>query len=350
MSSRASERGDPFIVARSRRPCKEAGATGVPCRRASEHERPVLNWRLPMQSSSYDPVPGAAAVRSHTIEASGFVHHVLEWPTESPVATALLLHGYMDAAATWELVAPALAAAGLRVLAPDLRGFGDGPRVGPGGYYHFPDYILDVSDLVEAFVPEGAPLMLVGHSMGGSIATMYAGTFPERVARLAILEGAGPPDNSPSTAPDRARRWIEQVRVARARGARVMPSREDAQRRLFLNHPTVPHDVLRRRLDDLARVLPDGHAMAWKADPLHGTTSPALFLAEAWMAFARRAKCPVLSVSGGPKGWHPPDEETRLGAFAALERVEIPDAGHMMHWTRPEELARILVEFLMRTA
>ena len=288
-------------------------------------------------------------MRSHSVEANGLTHHVLEWPAESPVGTALLVHGYMDAAATWDLVAPALAARGLRVLAPDLRGFGDGPRVGPGGYYHFPDYVLDVAELVDAFVPEGAPLLVVGHSMGGNIATMYTGTFPERVARLAVLEGAGPPSTPPSVAPERTRRWIDDVRVARLRGSRQMPSREDALRRLFLNHPTVPHDVLRRRLDHLARPLPDG-GMVWKSDPLHGTRSPQPFIAEAWMAFASRITCPALWISGGPQGWHPPDEETRLGAFKALERAEIADAGHMMHWTKPEELTGILAEFLLRTA
>jgi pimeloyl-ACP methyl ester carboxylesterase len=301
-----------------------------------------------MQSSSRGPVPSPIAVREHSVEANGLTHHVLEWPAEAPVATALLVHGYMDAAATWDLVAPTLASSGLRVIAPDLRGFGDGPRVGAGGYYHFHDYVLDVADLVEAFVPEGAPLFVVGHSMGGSVANMYTGSFPERVARLAILEGAGPPASPPSASPDRCRRWIEEVRVARARGSRRMPSREDAQRRLFLNHPAVPHDVLVRRLDDLARPLPDGEGMTWKYDPLHGTMAPTPFLAEAWMAFASRATCPVLFVSGGPKGWHPADEEARLGAFASLERAEIPDAGHMMHWTQPEALSRILVEFLLR--
>jgi pimeloyl-ACP methyl ester carboxylesterase len=68
------------------------------------------------------------------------------------------------------------------------------------------------------------------------------------------------------------------------------------------------------------------------------------------MGFASRAKCPVLSVSGGPAGWHPPDEDAREGAFAALERVEIQDAGHMMHWTRPEDLSRLLLDFLLRSS
>ncbi len=302
-----------------------------------------------MSSSSPAPLadPGPLSL---AVPANGLMHHVLEWPSLASEATVLLIHGYMDAAATWDLVAPALAARGLRVLAPDLRGFGDGPRVGRGGYYHFPDYVLDVADLVEALVPAGSPLFVVGHSMGGTIATMYTGTFPERVHRLVILEGAGPPNSPPETAPDRSRRWIDEVRTVRARGDRKMPSREDALRRLVLNHPKVSEEVLRRRLDALARPHPDGDGVAWKADPLHGTRSPLPFQAASWMGFASRAKCPVLSVSGGPAGWHPPDETTREGAFAVLERVEIPDAGHMMHWTRPEDLSRFLLEFLLRSS
>jgi pimeloyl-ACP methyl ester carboxylesterase len=283
------------------------------------------------------------------------MHHVLEWPAEAPVATVLLIHGYMDAAATWALVAPTLAqargAGGVRVLAPDLRGFGDAPRVGAGGYYHFPDYVFDVADLVEELVPAGAPLFVVGHSMGGTIANMYAGSFPERVTRLALLEGAGPPDGSPQNAPDRARRWIEAVRAVRAAGERRMPSREDALRRLVRNHAKVPEGVLADHLDALARSVgsvTDGEGFTWKADPIHGTPSPVPFLAEGWKAFASRVTCPVLFVSGGPEGWHPADEDARVSAFASIQRKELPGAGHMMHWTRPADLSEMLLGFFFQ--
>jgi len=276
--------------------------------------------------------------------ANDLTHHVLEWPAEEPRGTALLLHGFADAAATWDLVAPGLARAGWRVIAPDLRGFGDGARVPPGGYYHFPDYVGDVVDLVHALVPAGSPLLVLGHSMGGTVATLYAGAFPERVTRLVVAEGVGPPDSDHAHSPDRMRRWVEEVRKIRSREERTMASREDAMRRLAGNHPRVPREVLATRLDALARVLPDGR-FAWKADPLHGTHSPVPFFAESFKAFVKRVTCPVLFVSGGPLGWHPPDEEERVESFARVERAEIADAGHMMHWTRPEELMRLVVGF-----
>jgi pimeloyl-ACP methyl ester carboxylesterase len=289
--------------------------------------------------------------RALAVPGGGLTHNVLEWPASSvtrtptvATGTALLLHGFMDAAATWDLVAPQLAEGGLRALAPDLRGFGDGARVAAGAYYYFPDYILDVAEIVDALVPAGSPLLVVGHSMGGTVATLYAGAFPSRVTHLVVAEGAGPPDSDHAHVPERMRKWIDDVRNVRARGERSMATREDALRRLAGNHPRVPQEVLRTRLDALLRELPGG-GFAWKADPLHATRSPVPFFAATFKEFIRRVECPALFVSGGPLGWHPPDEDERIGCFRDVSRIEIVDAGHMMHWTHPEQLSRAILDF-----
>jgi pimeloyl-ACP methyl ester carboxylesterase len=283
---------------------------------------------------------------AHAVPANGLTHNVLEWAAADPAhGTALLLHGFMDAGGSWDLVAPRLASAGLRVLAPDLRGYGDGARLGAGGYYYFPDYVLDVADLVEALVPAGSPLTVVGHSMGGTVSTLYAGSVPSRVTRLVVVEGSGPPDSAHAHAPERMRRWLDEVRSARVRGERTFSSRQQALARLAANHPRVPEEVLATRLDVLLRELPDGR-FSWKADPLHATHSPVPFFAESFKEFVRRVECPTLSVSGGPLGWHPPDEQERLACFRQLTRVDIDDAGHMMHWTHPERLADAIVSFV----
>lgn len=301
----------------------------------------------------------------HRVAANGLEHSVLEWAPSSPSASlpsassppsrsrgpvAVLVHGYMDAAGTWDLVAPSLAAAGLRVLAPDMRGYGEGARVAPGGYYHFPDYVADLADIVDGFAPN-APIFVVGHSMGGTIATLYAGAFPERAAKLALLEGVGPPDHPAEAAPDRMKRWIEDVRGLRARGlgdggddAKSIGTIDDAFRRLAMNHSGVAPEVLRSRLRHLVRDLGDGR-VAWRFDSLHRTVSPTPFYARTLIAFAKRVTCPTLFVSGGARGFHPPDEDERLAAFASLRREEIDGAGHMMHWSTPDAVAKLLVEF-----
>ena len=230
----------------------------------------------------------------------------------------MLVHGFMDAAGTWDLVAPALAAKGLRVLAPDMRGFGDGARAPKGSYYHFVDYVFDLADLVDALSP-GEPIALVGHSMGGTIATLFAGTFPERVARLAIVEGVGPPDNPFEVGPDpHARLDRAGARVARARQgqARVL-----ARRMRCAGWPPIIRTC--RRRCSRTGCLTSRRTRARGAS--RGTSirciarrRPMPFFAKLFVEFAKKVTCPVLFVSGGPRGYHPPDEDERLAAFATL--------------------------------
>lgn len=289
--------------------------------------------------------------QSLRVPANGLEHHVLVWEPVSYSATVLLLHGFSDAAGTWDLVAPLLAGEDLRVIAPDLRGFGAGPRAGAGGYYHFPDYIFDVADIVDVLCGP-TPLHVVGHSMGGTVAALYAGTFPERPKTVALLEGVGPQDNPFDIAPLRMRKWITDVRAVRARaleGAQRPMTEDDALKRLAVNHGRVDKELLRDRMRHLVTPAGEGK-VAWSADPLHRTAAPFPFYAEALKQFLLRITSPVLYVSGGPHGFHPPDEEERFPCIARLERAELSDAGHMMHWTRPKELAAILVRFMTATS
>lgn len=255
----------------------------------------------------------------------------------------LLLHGFLDAASTFEGVAGPMAEAGLEVVAPDLRGFGASDRVGAGGYYHFPDYVADVDALVHAL---GEPrVAVVGHSMGGGVATLFAGAVPDAVSRLAVLEGWGPMDTPPALGVEQMRRHLRDLtKVDRA--GRPLASMEDAIDRLAASHPRIPRTVLATRAERLTRRDPDG-TLHWAWDPLHRTTSPTPFSAPVYASFLRAIACPTLAVSGGPHGWHPPDEDERLALVRDLRRAELPDAGHMMHWTAPAQLAAILAAFLL---
>ncbi len=257
----------------------------------------------------------------------------------------VLLHGYMDAAATFDLVASHLTQAGYRCIALDMRGYGEGARIPDGTYYHFPDYVLDVHGILAALGLTGAPI-LIGHSMGGTIATLFAGAFPERVSALAVLEGVGPPDHPPESVPNRMRQWVFGVNELQGKTTRTF-SMEDALSRLALSHPGVDLSVLRTRLLHLVTKNEDG-SVSWAFDPLHRTLSPTPFYARTLIAFAQKVTSHVLFVGGGEQGFHPPDEAERLAAFAKLERVDLEGAGHMMHWTQPEALSQALIAWLGR--
>ncbi len=260
----------------------------------------------------------------------------------------MLLHGFMDVASSWDEVADVLAGAGYRVLAPDLRGFGAAPRAPLGSSFYFPDYIADVDALVRESVRPDEALFVVGHSMGGTVATLLAGTYPERVKKLAVLEGLGPADTPLDEGPRRMREFAETTRRYRGERHRTMRDLEEVVSRLRMGHPTVDDATLRAHAERLVTAPADGEGYVWAYDPLHRARSPYPFQAAAFRAFAAAIQCPVLIVSGGPTGFHPLDEDERAGAFRTREIAVIDDAGHMMHWTRPERLAALIVAFFAR--
>jgi pimeloyl-ACP methyl ester carboxylesterase len=104
-----------------------------------------------------------------------------EGPPAGPLV--LLLHGFPELSRSWRRQLPALGAAGLRAVAPDLRGYGrSGGREGPFDLRTLAD---DVAGLVAALGRERAAL--VGHDWGGAVAWSAAGHRPEVVERLAVL-------------------------------------------------------------------------------------------------------------------------------------------------------------------
>ncbi len=285
-------------------------------------------------------------MRSSFVAANGIDLHVLDWePSSVNGETVVLLHGFMDAASSWDVTATILKDAGYTVFAPDLRGFGRSGRVPLGGYYHFPDYVADLAHWTERAL-EGRPFHLVGHSMGGTIATLFAASHPERVNKLALLEGLGPPETPDELTPLRMKRWLADLGKHRARSAERPMTQDEAFARLKSNHPRVPDEILRARLRALLTSVDDG--LVWAFDPLHRTTSPMPYRSAMYRAFVTEVASPVLFVSGGILGYHPPDEEERLSAFKSLERFELPEAGHMMHWTEPHKLAARLITFFGR--
>ena len=118
----------------------------------------------------------------------GLRYHVRTWGDPSS-PKLFLLHGWMDVAASFQFLVDELEK-DWYVLAPDWRGYGltEWPQDG----YWFADYVGDLDALVEALSPS-EPVNLVGHSLGGNVAGMYAGLRPSRVRRLISLEGFGVP-------------------------------------------------------------------------------------------------------------------------------------------------------------
>lgn len=284
---------------------------------------------------------------SRHVVANGLRHHVLSWEPAAPriERPVILCHGYLDVAWSFDMTARALAERGRRVLAFDWRGHGETEWVGRGGYYHFVDYVLDLSELVVALglADENGPgFDLAGHSMGGTACAMFAATRPIGLHALALLEGTGPPAVDGETLPDRIVEWIEGVRRLREKPPRPLADLDEALSRLRATHPGLD-DTLGRFLAEKHTVRRDG-ALYFAFDPLHRTRAPVPFRVEAFRAQLARIEVPTLVVSG-ERGWQPSDHAERVACLKRHREVTLSTTGHMLHWDAPERLADVLAEF-----
>src|SRR5690606_7810309 len=122
----------------------------------------------------------------------------------------LLAHGWMDVGASFQCFVDALSVT-REVVALDWRGFG-GSKASPRDSYWFYDYYADLDAVIDHISPH-APIDLLGHSMGGNIAMIYAGTCPERIRRLVNVEGFGLSQTLPSEAPARLAQWLSELKT-----------------------------------------------------------------------------------------------------------------------------------------
>jgi pimeloyl-ACP methyl ester carboxylesterase len=275
---------------------------------------------------------------------TGLSYHLLEWDADSD-HTVVLVHGFLDIAWTWQPVVREGLAGKFHIVAPEMRGHGDSDRIGAGGYYHFMDYLVDLTELIGQ-VARGGKLSLIGHSMGGSVASYWAGTYPERVHRLALLEGTGPPE-MPMPLPDRVRAWVASWKRVREKPPGDYADLAEAAAQLR-KHDALLGETMALEMAEHGTVRTAGGRLRFKHDPLHATMGPYPFRVDLAEQFWKRITCPVLLVDGGESSFRhaPAEAERRAAAFAKVERRVLPGAAHMMTRHQPAALATMLAEFL----
>jgi pimeloyl-ACP methyl ester carboxylesterase len=282
--------------------------------------------------------------RSQFHAIRGLRHHVREWG-EPGSPKMFLLHGWMDVSASFQFLVDSFAR-DWHLIAPDWRGFGLSEWQ-PDGYW-FPDYYADLDALLDLYEP-GTPARLVGHSMGGVVASVYAGIRPQRVARLVSMEGLGLSRQPPDRAPGRYAQWLDELKESP--GFKPYKSFEEVAARLRKNNPRLTNERALFLAQFWAKRLDTG-AVVLSSDPRHKTVNPYLFRIDEAIACWQRITAPVLLVTGkesnipGRMKDTPEQLAERKGAFRNRREIEIDDCGHMMHHDQPERLARIIEEFL----
>jgi pimeloyl-ACP methyl ester carboxylesterase len=294
--------------------------------------------------------------RSEFVPVRRLSYHVRVWGEPSPSqAPLVLLHGWMDVAASWQFVVDAMA--GRRwIVAPDWRGFGltGGGQVDS---YWMPDYLADLDWLLDHYAGD-RPVDLVGHSMGGNVAMQYAGVRPRRVRRLVNLEGLGMPRTQSEQAPARYGQWIDELKRLH-RGEMNLASYSTpggVARRLMMINPRLPRDKANWLATHWSAAQPhaDG-GERWRilGDPAHKVVNAYLHRVEEMLAHYAAITAPVLSVEACDNDFDQRHEgRYSLGEYrerlkkvrdARIARVE--NAGHMLHHDQPERVAALIEAF-----
>ncbi|AEA60171.1 alpha/beta fold hydrolase [Burkholderia gladioli] len=261
------------------------------------------------------------SVREGWIESDGLKLRFVEWgdPDAAPV---VMLHGLRSYAHTWEPVAAALTDR-YRVIALDQRGRGASDW-DPARHYYASAYVRDLAVLVDTLAL--ARFALVGHSMGGTNAFVYASEHPARLVGLAI-EDMGPGASVGSQGSARIKRELLDTPDA-------FPSWSDARAFWRRQRPNISDEALESRVVHSLKETEDGRVV-WRHDAA-GIAAARLAATPAQLVdlwpHVERVSVPALVLRGADSDFLSAEAANDMTIVnPAICAINIPGATHYVH-------------------
>ncbi len=199
----------------------------------------------------------------------------------------IALHGWLDNAATFSRLAPLLE--GLRIVALDLPGHGHSDHRPVGAPYNIWDYAHDVLQVAEQFGWQR--FSLLGHSMGAIVSVLLAGAMPDRVERLALIDGVIPFTGEAETAPQKLGESLQALLEVDAKRKPVYKTFEQAVAARMKGVGSVSHDAAERLAQRGLMPVPGG--FTWRTDARLMLPSPMRLSRAHALAFVDRVACPT---------------------------------------------------------
>ncbi|MBN8728411.1 MAG: alpha/beta fold hydrolase [Xanthomonadales bacterium] len=275
------------------------------------------------------------AAEEITLADSGLAARCWGDPAGPPL---LALHGWLDNAGSFDALAPLLARQWY-VVALDLRGHGRSAHLPPGAWYHYVDAFDDLAAAFACFGWKRAALL--GHSLGATLASLYAGLYPERVSRLLLVEGLGPLSGVPEDALQRLRGGLDQrAAFASRRPLRVFDSPEQAvQARMKAGglSAAAASAIVSRGIEAV-----EG-GWTWSSDPRLTLASPIRFTEPEVLAMLAGIRAPTRLVLAEPATPYLPAEvmERRAAQVRGI-RVARLAGHHHLHLEQAGDVAAAL--------
>jgi pimeloyl-ACP methyl ester carboxylesterase len=271
--------------------------------------------------------------------------HYADWGNAS-APPLILVHGGRDHCRNWDWVAEQLRS-DWHIIAPDLRGHGDS-QWSDDGNYPITNFVYDLAQLVHQL--DAGPVTIVAHSLGGNVATRFAGLYPDQVAKLACIEGLGP---SPKMIAERAavpyadrwRTWIAAKRAAAGRLPKRYATFDDVLTRMMAENAYLTPEQARHLTTHAVNRNEDG-SWSWKFDNHLNVWPFDDMSAEQIAALWEAITCPTLLLYGANSWASNPAKDGRERHFRNARTVEFENAGHWLHHDQFERFMAELRGFL----
>lgn len=251
----------------------------------------------------------------------------------------LALHGWLDNAASFNPLSEYLN--DYYIVALDLVGHGLSSHRSDGAHYHLIDFPYDLHELVES---QGwQSFILMGHSMGGIIATIYASCFPEYVSQLISIESFGPMTKDTQSSPTQLRESILS-RLKAQRSAAKHP--KSIERTIEARAMVGDINVESAKLLITRNIREENHELFFTTDRRLRTFSSLRMTESQAYAFMRNIQCPTLVITG-TKGYQSMRTalNNRLDWVKNLSMVEC-EGFHHLHMDNPQPVADEIAHFL----
>ncbi|WP_255170473.1 alpha/beta fold hydrolase [Natrononativus amylolyticus] len=284
------------------------------------------------------------------------LHYVAAGPTDGPLV--VLLHGFPEHWYSWRRQLPALADAGYRVVAPDMRGYNRSEKPHGVDAYRLERLTGDLTGLIETLEGDGASARVVGHDWGGVVAWATATARPAVVDRLVVLNAPHPTKYVRElSAEQAARAWYAMLfqlprfpeALLRADGYRAL---ED----IFREEPIRPGAFTEDEISRFVRAMARPGALTsalnyYRAFARHTVRENAPgaipIVGRQFVDPVERIEAPTLVLWGERDGALTVEQTEGLERYASDVRVRrYPDAGHWIHADRPESVTAELRSFL----
>lgn len=202
----------------------------------------------------------------------------------------IALHGWLDNANSFARLAPRLS--GLRIMALDFAGHGHSDHRPQGAGYSLADYAFDVLCVAEQL--GWKQFALLGHSLGAIVSVVIAGSFPERVTRLALIDGIVLRTGAEADAAERMGQALQAQLDLQHKRKSVHPTLDRAIEARMKGMVAVSREAAEFLAQRGLMPVPGGYS--WRSDSRLTLPSPLRLSDEQAMSFVRRVSCPTTLV------------------------------------------------------